>query len=431
MFNRLFKKKEISLLESVLEADVSIELPFDIMKQLDVIKLTKRDLGILQLVKPYIQEQIGDIVSEFYQNIQNEEKLKEIIQQHSNVDKLKRTLEPHIIQMFDGKINESYVNHRIKVANVHVRIGLSTKWYLASFQGLLNGILNAIRPHIPKSEEFAEIHMSVQKILSFEQQLVLEAYEIENKRIVQEENDKKKSIELHALRNAENLRKGTDESSKAIEGIIVRSQKATAVIQEGNSSIDRISDLSEQGMVILLSGSQEMFAIDEAIRNLTTEMRELMGITGEMNKIVEIVKEIANQTNLLALNASIESARAGEFGKGFAVVAGEVRKMSTQTKDSTDDIGSLINRTLSKVEDIYAELSQAEALIFQGRSKTEKANAFFENIAEDIEKNKEMNKQALTEVEGLNEYLEKIQNTMTEMNSHTEAFSSTMGKLTA
>lgn len=56
------------------------------------------------------------------------------------------------------------------------------------------------------------------------------------------------------------------------------------------------------------------------------------------------IDSISSQTNLLALNASIEAARAGEAGKGFSVVAEQIRKLSTETKDSSGQIGEALSR---------------------------------------------------------------------------------------
>ena len=51
-----------------------------------------------------------------------------------------------------------------------------------------------------------------------------------------------------------------------------------------------------------------------------------------------LITEIFAQTNLLAMNATIEGSRAGESGKGFAVVVNEIKELTIQTAEATDQI---------------------------------------------------------------------------------------------
>jgi methyl-accepting chemotaxis protein len=68
------------------------------------------------------------------------------------------------------------------------------------------------------------------------------------------------------------------------------------------------------------------------------QIKELGNSAQDIEKFSEAITDISEQTNLLALNATIEAARAGESGKGFAVVANEIKELSRQTSDTTQDI---------------------------------------------------------------------------------------------
>ena len=83
----------------------------------------------------------------------------------------------------------------------------------------------------------------------------------------------------------------------------------------------------------------------EEVKELREEIERVGNVAGEIG-------DIAKQTNLLALNATIEAARAGEQGKGFAVVAGEVKVLSGQTADATNEISDVVTRLRNRAETI-------------------------------------------------------------------------------
>ncbi|WP_274365710.1 methyl-accepting chemotaxis protein [Paenibacillus thermotolerans] len=116
------------------------------------------------------------------------------------------------------------------------------------------------------------------------------------------------------------------------------------------------------------AGSLE--AMRHALHMLESRSSEITGITGT-------IADISEQTNILALNASIESARAGEHGRGFAVIADQIRKLSSQTGQSSkriDDILSDLRRQIADVGKLMTAVM--ESLLKQNGKLGETSETF-------------------------------------------------------
>lgn len=113
---------------------------------------------------------------------------------------------------------------------------------------------------------------------------------------------------------------------------------------EIGDQVSRSSKLAEQAMGVADDASQRVKDLNSAIEAITN--------------VVRIISDVAKQTNLLALNATIEAARAGEAGKGFAVVANEVKALSVETQNATDEIVSNIERLQNSAEASIGSVSQ-------------------------------------------------------------------------
>jgi methyl-accepting chemotaxis protein len=184
----------------------------------------------------------------------------------------------------------------------------------------------------------------------------------------------------------EQISKGAQEQSKGIEKTLstVRevaeaAGKATSDARAASSNSAESAKVAEDGAVMAKQTVDGMEKIREAIGFTSQKITRLGEQSGEIDKIVATIDDIAAQTNLLALNAAIEAARAGEQGRGFAVVADEVRKLAERSLRATKEIADLIIGIQTGVNDAVKAMEDSTSYVENGyKLATDSGNSMSE-----------------------------------------------------
>ncbi|MCY8540935.1 globin-coupled sensor protein [Bacillus haynesii] len=357
-------------------------------KQLAMVDLTDEDLWVLSRLKPIVTEHIETIVTRFYKNLEHERSLMEIIHDNSSVDRLKKTLTIHIQEMFSGVIDEAFLEKRIRIAHVHLRIGLLPKWYLGAFQDLLLSMLTIFENAL-SDEEYRRSVKAVTKILNIEQQIVLEAFEDEHARLRRLDEESKNELHRQIKDTSGSLAAIFAETTGAVQELVDKSSEIAETSRAGTKTAVSVEQKSIGGKKELEEQEQQLNQMGSSMTQIEQEIKKLEEIALQIEKIFGIVTGIAEQTNLLSLNASIESARAGEHGKGFAVVANEVRKLSDDTKKTVSTVSELVNNTNAQISIVTKHITDVNQLVNESKDKMSEINHLFDDIVSNMKTSKE------------------------------------------
>ncbi len=367
--------------------------PSDQALRLRWLQFTDRDAALIREAAVFLRPRADDIVRRFYDhNFSFPEFVNKIQECNSNRERLERTQKEYLLSLLDGRIDETYFEHRLKIGATHAVLNVEPRWNVGNYalyaviiadelsrklkgQKLLDTFLAFLKAFILDASLAVETYISegvlkelvdtcvvvtgaVSSIREGTGQVDAAAREIANatQEVARGATDQSSAIaELNALMRslaeatgqvasgadsqAAALRTASQGAGRVREALQDVAKSAAAAAEKGQNSLAAARD----GMAAVQQTVEAMNTIRDAVRGTAGEVEELGRRGSEIGAIIQVIEDIASQTNLLALNAAIEAARAGEQGRGFAVVAENVRSLAERTAVATKEIAGLIS----------------------------------------------------------------------------------------
>jgi len=146
----------------------------------------------------------------------------------------------------------------------------------------------------------------------------------------------------------------TENEASSLQETAAAMEEITKTVKANAESAHHGNQLAASASEVAVRGGAVVAQVVDTMNSINTSSRKIVDIIG-------VIDGIAFQTNILALNAAVEAARAGEQGRGFAVVASEVRSLAQRSASAAKEIKTLIDDSVSKVDNGSRLVSEAGA----------------------------------------------------------------------
>jgi methyl-accepting chemotaxis protein len=144
--------------------------------------------------------------------------------------------------------------------------------------------------------------------------------------------------------------------------------KLNADLQQFNERSESLQNDVDANLEIITKANQAAAQLPQQLRQERSQVEQLLASVLDLANRATMIKRISSETRLLSLNAKIEAVRAGEYGKGFSVVADEVRSLSRNSLEASEQIQDklkILNEitTDSFAQDFEAGLHEKEHVL--------------------------------------------------------------------
>ncbi len=184
----------------------------------------------------------------------------------------------------------------------------------------------------------------------------------------------------------ENLSAAVVQVTSSMAEISARIREVETNASEASKFADTVIKDARAGMEAVDSTRQGMARIKEVTRESSVIIGSLRERIGEVGKILDVIRDVAEETNLLALNAAIIAAQSGEHGKSFAVVANEIKDLAERTSTSAKEVSEIIQAVDSESDKAGRAMDRGLESVTQGEKLSVAATEGLRKIVESAER---------------------------------------------
>ena len=264
--------------------------------------VTDSDLAALKLFGESVAPKMDTFVKEFYVWLKTLAEYEVFFPDQVMVDHVKTLQQEYWQDVFEGQIDQSYIDRRQMVGEVHARIGLPLGIYFAAMNHAVNLFSGTLRDPNMEADDYAAGLIALQKIATMDTALVVDTYARINNEA--------------AMTQSKAIMEMSTPVTQIWEGILllplvglIDSKRAQDIM---DASLDKIAETQARIFILDISG---VGVVDTAVANYlikVTKATRLMGcvstISGVSPAIAQTITELGIDVGNVRTTANMRDA---------------------------------------------------------------------------------------------------------------------------
>ncbi|HXV74976.1 MAG TPA: protoglobin domain-containing protein [Candidatus Polarisedimenticolaceae bacterium] len=137
----------------------------------------ERDAELLAELAPTFELAVPGLVDRFYEHLVGTPALRRFLDQPATVERLKKAQVAYLLSLTHGRYDDDYAASRLRIGQVHERIGLEPQWYLGGYGPQIDMLLPHVHRHFAhRPADAVRASTALCKLIFLDMQLALDAY---------------------------------------------------------------------------------------------------------------------------------------------------------------------------------------------------------------------------------------------------------------
>jgi signal transduction histidine kinase len=159
------------------QPEISSQPQQDLQTRLSFLQFSPQDEANLKELSGILAPHISNLVAEFYQHLQKFEGTALLLTDELITERLLAAQRAYLERLTQGNYDLQYAAERLKIGQVHNRIGLLPRWYISAYNLYIHLLYPLVfQAYRDDPERIQDTILSLTKVLMLDMQLAIEAY---------------------------------------------------------------------------------------------------------------------------------------------------------------------------------------------------------------------------------------------------------------